>query len=147
MKHLHTFENFLNEGTLSKKNGDGEIAVMKAHKAKAEKIMSDMGLSYEDLGPKDSSLMNYYKIPDTNWDVLNKIGAKVDLQSMTVLESEVNEARAIKKGDFVRYKKDEEFTGGKVLNISSGEAEISNWDGSTIELPVADLEYIESWNR
>jgi hypothetical protein len=92
MKHLKTFESFMSEGSLSKKNGDGEIAVMKAHKAKAEKIMSDMGLSYEDLGPKDSSLMNYYKIPDTNWDVLNKIGAKVDLQSMTVLESEVNEA-------------------------------------------------------
>ena len=63
------------------------------------------------------------------------------------LTESLNEAMQIKKGDFVRYKKDEEFTGGKVLNISSGKAEIHNWDGSTIELPVADLEYIESWNR
>ena len=66
---------------------------------------------------------------------------------IVIPESVVNEAMQIKKGDFVRYKKDEEFTGGKVLNISSGKAEIHNWDGSTIELPVADLEYIESWNR
>ena len=69
------------------------------------------------------------------------------MKHMHTFESFLNEAKEIKKGDFVRYKKDEEFTGGKVLNISSGEAEISNWDGSIIELPVEDLEYIESWNR
>jgi hypothetical protein len=62
-------------------------------------------------------------------------------------EGRVNEAEQIRVGTFVRYEKDKEFTGGKVLSISSGKAEISNWDGSTIELPVADLEYIESWNR
>ena len=86
MKHLQTFENFLNEGSLSKKSGTGEIAVMRSDKAKAEKTMSDMKIDYEDLGPKDSSLMNYYKLPGTTWDVLNKIGTKVDLQSMKVLE-------------------------------------------------------------
>ena len=69
------------------------------------------------------------------------------LKEKGVKESVVNEGQQIKVGTFVRYKKDEEFTGGKVLNISSGKAEISNWEGSTIELPVADLEYIESWNR
>ena len=62
-------------------------------------------------------------------------------------EEILNEGNQIKVGTFVRYKKDKEFTGGKVLNISSGKAEIHNWDGSTVELPVADLEYIESWNR
>jgi hypothetical protein len=104
MKHIHTFESFLNEANMIKKEGDGEIAVMKVHKAKVEKVMSDMGLSYEDLGPKDSSLMNYYKIPATNWDILNKIGAKVDLQSMTILESLFNEGKShplFKKGDEV----------------------------------------------
>ena len=69
------------------------------------------------------------------------------MRNIITFEDFLNEGEQIKKGDFVRYKKDEEFTGGKVINISSGKAEISNWDGSTIELPVADLEYIESWNR
>ena len=88
---------------------------------------------YDDFKPwpKDSNFVVVFKISGVNESV----------------NESVNEAMQIKKGDFVRYKKDEEFTGGKVLNISSGKAEISNWDGSTIELPVADLEYIESWNR
>ena len=94
MKHIHTFESFINEGSLSKKSGTGEIAVMRSDKAKAEKIMTDMKLDYEDLGPKDSSLMNYYKLPDTTWDILNKIGTKIDLQSMTVLEGLLNESSA-----------------------------------------------------
>ena len=94
MKHIHTFESFINEGSLSKKSGTGEIAVMRSDKAKAEKIMTDMKLDYEDLGPKDSSLMNYYKLPDTTWDILNKIGTKIDLQSMTVLEGLLNEGTA-----------------------------------------------------
>ena len=50
-------------------------------------------------------------------------------------------------GAFVRYKKDkDEFTGGKVFSINGGKAEIHNWDGSTIELPISDLEYVKSWN-
>lgn len=123
MKHLKTFESFMSEGSLSKKNGDGEIAVMKAHKVKAEKIMSAMGLSYEDLGPKDSSLMNYYKIPDTNWDVLNKIGTKVDLQSMTVLESEVNEGnefdvKDLPVGAIVTFKDGETWKIMKIIGNS-----------------------------
>lgn len=69
------------------------------------------------------------------------------MENLTTFEEFLNEGEQIKKGDFVRYKKDEEFTGGKVLNISFGKANIEQWDGSTIELPVADLEYIESWNR
>jgi hypothetical protein len=87
MKNLLTYDEFLNEGSLSKKSGTGEIAVMRSDKAKAEKIMSTMKIDYEDIGPKDSSLMNYYKLPDTTWDTLNKIGTKIDLQSMTVLEN------------------------------------------------------------
>ena len=87
MKHFKLFENYVNEGSLSKKSGEGEIAVMRADKSKAEKIMSSMELEYEDLGPKDSSRMNYYRLPDTDWDILNKIGDKVDLQSMAVFES------------------------------------------------------------
>ena len=59
---------------------------------------------------------------------------------------EVNEAK-IEVGTFVRYKKDKEFTGGKIVSIKSGKAEIHNWDGSTIELPIKDLEYVPSWNE
>jgi len=88
MKYIPTFENFVNEGSLIKKTGDGEISVKKNDKSKAEKIMGDMGLDYEDLGAKDSSSLNFYKLPDVNWDDMNKIGSKVDLQSMTILESQ-----------------------------------------------------------
>jgi hypothetical protein len=53
----------------------------------------------------------------------------------------------IKVGTFVRYKKDEDFTGGKVISLSGHNAKINNWDGSTIELPIKDLEYVKSWNE
>jgi hypothetical protein len=62
-------------------------------------------------------------------------------------ESEVNESNNIVVGTFVRYKKDKDFTGGKVKSIKSGNAEIHNWDGSTTELPLKDLEYVKSWNE
>jgi hypothetical protein len=62
-------------------------------------------------------------------------------------ESGVNEANDIKVGIFVRYKKDKDFTGGKVISIKGDTVEIHNWDGSTIELPLKDLEYVKSWNE
>jgi hypothetical protein len=62
------------------------------------------------------------------------------------LES-LNESSQIKVGTFVRYKKDKDFTGGKVISINGGNVEIHNWDGSTIELPIKDLEYVKSWNE
>lgn len=108
------------------------------------------------LDYKDDKGDSLYVLPKREFDqfidLADSSGFDVDYENsedsvIYVQESVVNEGAQIKKGDFVRYKKDEEFTGGKVLNISSGKAEISNWDGSTIELPVADLEYIESWNR
>lgn len=108
------------------------------------------------LDYKDDKGDSLYVLPKREFDqfidLADSSGFDVDYGNsedsvVYVQESTVNEGEQIKKGDFVRYKKDEEFTGGKVLNISSGKAEISNWDGSTIELPVADLEYIESWNR
>jgi hypothetical protein len=92
-------------------------------------------------------------------NVANNIAAELEMPSsikrnsikqfdpLKLKESvEVNEAK-IKVGTFVRYKKDDEFTGGKVLSINDGKAEIHNWDGSTIYLPLKDLEYIPSWNR
>jgi hypothetical protein len=53
----------------------------------------------------------------------------------------------IKVGTFVRYKKDNDFTGGKVISLSVDNAKINNWDGSIIELPIKDLEYVKSWNE
>ena len=64
-----------------------------------------------------------------------------------VLESVVTESSHIEVGTFVRYKKDKDFTGGKVKSIKGGNAEIHNWDGSTSELPLKDLEYVKSWNE
>ena len=60
---------------------------------------------------------------------------------------EVNEAEKIEVGIFVRYKKDKDFTGGKIKSIKGSNAEIHNWDGSTTELPLKDLEYVKSWNE
>jgi hypothetical protein len=76
----------------AKKPGTGEIAVNKADRPKVEKAMKDMKLDFVDAGAKDSSSMNYYEIPNADWDILNKIATKVDLQSMTVFESTANEA-------------------------------------------------------
>ena len=93
MKHLHTFSEFVNESiNEAKKAGTGEIAVIKTDRPKVEKIMKGMKLDYVNVGAKDSSSMNYYEIPNADFDLLNKIGNLVDLQSMTVFESSVNEA-------------------------------------------------------
>ena len=62
-------------------------------------------------------------------------------------ESAVTEAEKIEVGTFVRYKKDKDFTGGKILSIKGSNVEIHNWDGSTTELPLKDLEYVKSWNE
>lgn len=62
-------------------------------------------------------------------------------------ESLLNEGGKIEVGTFVRYKKDKDFTGGKVLSIKGSNVEIHNWDGSITVIPLKDLEYIESWNR
>ena len=64
-----------------------------------------------------------------------------------VKTEEVNEAEKIEVGIFVRYKKDKDFTGGKIKSIKGSNAEIHNWDGSTTELPLKDLEYVKSWNE
>jgi hypothetical protein len=77
---------------------------------------------------------------DVNLDYLNANVKKIN-------ESEVNESNNIEVGTFVRYKKDKDFTGGKVKSIKGGNAEIHNWDGSTTELPIKDLEYVKSWNE
>jgi hypothetical protein len=63
------------------------------------------------------------------------------------VKAQLKEAEKIEVGPFVRYKKDKDFTGGKITSIKSGLAEIHNWDGSTIELPINDLEYVKSWNE
>lgn len=63
------------------------------------------------------------------------------------INESINEAK-ITIGTFVRYKKDkDDFTGGKIKSINGNKAEIHNWDGSTVELPISDLEYVKSWNE
>jgi hypothetical protein len=54
---------------------------------------------------------------------------------------------ALKIGDFVRYKKDNDFTGGKITDLKSGNAIVKNWDGSESEFKLGDLEYVKSWNE
>jgi hypothetical protein len=63
------------------------------------------------------------------------------------INESVNEAEKIEVGVFVRYKKDKDFTGGKIKSIKGSNAEIHNWDGSTTQLPLKDLEYVKSWNE
>jgi len=58
-----------------------------------------------------------------------------------------DEAKKVEVGTFVRYKKDKDFTGGKVISIKGSNVEIHNWDGSTSTLPLKDLEYVDSWNE
>jgi len=147
MKHLHTFEGFLNEGA------DQKITFT-VDDDKLDQMLNarfSRQLDYKDAGGDSYYILNQ-KDFDRFIDLADSSGFDVDYENsedtvVYVQESVVNEAEQIKVGTFVRYEKDKEFTGGKVLSISSGKAEIHNWDGSTIELPLADLEYIESWNR
>jgi hypothetical protein len=77
---------------------------------------------------------------------VNKLNADLD-SFISEQGLRVNESNRIEVGTFVRYKKDKDFTGGKVKSIKGGNAEIHNWDGSTTELPLKDLEYVKSWNE
>jgi hypothetical protein len=93
MNHIPTFEEFLNE---ARRPGTGEIAVMKADRSKAEKIMKSMNLAYVDAGDNHGrAKLHWYEIPDADMDLLNKIGDAVDIQIMRVNEneSEINEAK------------------------------------------------------
>jgi hypothetical protein len=87
MRHVHTFESFLNESKpLFKKEGDAEISVKTSDADKLENTLKSMKLDFENLGKKDSTQLTFYKILNTNWDALNKVGEKVKLQSMTINE-------------------------------------------------------------
>jgi hypothetical protein len=93
MNHIRTYEEFLNE---ARRPGTGEIAVMKADRSKAEKIMKSMNLAYVDAGDNHGrAKLHWYEIPDADMDLLNKIGDAVDVQIMRVNEngSEINEAK------------------------------------------------------
>lgn len=69
---------------------------------------------------------------------------KLAKEDLGIRES-INEA--LKIGDFVRYKKDNSFTGGKITDLKSGNAIVKNWDGSESEFKLGDLEYVKSWNE
>lgn len=79
------------------------------------------------------------------YDEIGKILKKRKVN--TDVRESVNETEQIKIGTFVRYKKDKDFTGGKIISIKGNTAEIHNWDGSTTHLPIKDLEYVKSWNE
>jgi hypothetical protein len=94
-----------------------------------------------------------------SWN-MKKLGAgfEIDIKKLSKREQEdlmnylksqdyINESEKIEVGVFVRYKKDKDFTGGKIKSIKGSNAEIHNWDGSTTELPLKDLEFVKSWNE
>ena len=83
-----------------------------------------------------NAVLNYYKGQE----------GVTEANSNTKNES-VSEAKKVEVGTFVRYKKDKDFTGGKVISIKGSNVEIHNWDGSTSTLPLKDLEYVDSWNE
>lgn len=83
---------------------------------------------------------------DQGTELYYKTAIKLAQEEVGFDES-VNEAEKIEVGVFVRYKKDKDFSGGKIKSIKGSNAEIHNWDGSTTELPLKDLEYVKSWNE
>lgn len=68
-----------------------------------------------------------------------------DLKAYLKSQDYINEA--LKIGDFVRYKKDKDFSGGKILYFMGGKATVKAWDGSELEFDPKDLEYVKSWNE
>ena len=61
------------------------------------------------------------------------------------LNGNLNEGK-IAKGAYVRYTYKGEVTGGQVESIKGDTVEVHNWDGSTVELELKDLEYEPTWN-
>ena len=102
-------------------------------------------------GLKKSMRNDEMDFPSEIMDLVDHYGFDVDdftdKYSMAAESLNVNEAEKIEVGVFVRYKKDKDFTGGKIKSIDGANAEIHNWDGSTTELPLKDLEYVKSWNE
>jgi hypothetical protein len=163
MKHINTFEHFLDESLVKNRwairdikhsSNNADEVIFSVDDDKLDQLLN--ARFSQQLDYVDDKGDSYYVLPRKDFDrfidLADSSGFDVDYENsedtvVYVQESVVNEGRQIQKGSFVRYKKDEEFTGGKVLNISLGKANIEQWDGSTIELPLEDLEYIESWNR
>ena len=114
----------------AKKPGTGEIAVNKADRSKVEKAMKDMKLNYVDVGAKDSSSMNYYEIPNADWDILNKIASKTDLQSMTVFESTANEAVDLSPLDSLLTKNGWKETKNKSITADRGNVRHFDYENS-----------------
>jgi hypothetical protein len=139
MKYFNTYKEFLNESINIKNIKVGTILNFKDGEVwKVTKI----------AGPSSNPRGFFAKPHDEKTKKANtsvEIELKPDFLQKE-LES-LNESSQIKVGTFVRYKKDKDFTGGKVISINGGNVEIHNWDGSTIELPIKDLEYVKSWNE
>jgi ribosomal protein L22 len=166
MKIFESFEDFVNNGY--NKIDEGKIVLKRQYGAnsavttiKETKVrnkvlaaLKDGQLSHEDF----KTIVNEFSADSKKWLNRNARYFSVSEEGVTlssygskvlshINESEVNESNNIEVGTFVRYKKDKDFTGGKVKSIKGGKAEIHNWDGSTSELPLKDLEYVKSWNE
>ena len=107
-------------------------------KENAEEFANESEINGENPNPA-----GYPSVSGDSEDVEETEGEEVEVME----EGEVSEAEKMKVGTFVRYKKDKDFTGGKIKSIKGSNAEIHNWDGSTTELPLKDLEYVKSWNE
>ena len=160
MKKLLKFEEFINE-TVSVNEG-----AVKAFEVGMKNLINNIRAGYGWIDPEYvyDSVVNSSDFESMEWeDIKDEVyqrlidnnllyyandadpevkGQKVS--NIKAIKESVNEAEQIKVGTFVRYKKDDDFTGGKIISINPGKAEIHNWDGSTIELPIKDLEYVKS---
>jgi len=113
-----------------------------------EGIMSEIDL----LAKEAKDFKDFVKKFKKEYSDLTDAGDIKELESWlkTVYNDAKNESvteAKIEVGTFVRYKKDKDFTGGKVISIKGSDVEIHNWDGSTSTLPLKDLEYVDSWNE
>lgn len=145
-------QNYINEaysGNMSDFKYDLDMAIGELGiSGNAIKKVSKSGKGYE-------VRMSSYMSQRGTWEKIGElIGAtlvdfKPDPKSINVGIYEKNNPiiEALKVGDFVRYKKDNDFTGGKIINLKSGNAIVKNWDGSESEFKLGDLEYVKSWNE
>jgi hypothetical protein len=138
------------------------------HGVKESAEVFEAKVKLDTTSPDEKSLLDFVKKHNIkmsatgvkiggDFDEYEYVGKRKDLEELIksfwgddslidAIKESVNESN-IKIGTFVRYKKDKDFTGGKVMSIKGDKVEISNWDGSTSELPLKDLEYVKSWNE
>lgn len=147
--YIPTYDQFVNENKINEGSVDPRIKKEAISRLSDFFRVSGNALSKFNFDGKDNikeltKALN--STSDQGTELYYNTAIKLAKEELGIHESSsVNEG--LKVGDFVRYKKDEEFSGGKILYFMGGKVTVKAWDGSELEFLPKDLEYVQSWNE